>query len=151
MLRVLKTLILLLAFPLQHVSAQMASDAGHKNSGSVSREFYANGKIKSVTKTKIRFPRNIDLFNFYKKTIVIRTEYDSVSSNKMMFSKQITKVGIGGKHCHEYFYKRIDYNQEGKRLRFEKAHCDKMRNKYIVYVNGKKNFIHIERPRKKNR
>jgi hypothetical protein len=149
-LRVLKTLLILLAFPLQHVFAQ-ASPTSTKNSRVLTKEFYASGKIKSITITKIRYPRNIDLFNFYKKTITIRTEYDSISSNKINHSKRITKVGIGGKHCYEYYYRRIDYNQEGKRLRFEKSHCDKNRNKYIIYVNGKKDFIHIERPRKRKR
>src|SRR6185436_1571742 len=111
MLRVLKTLLLLLAFPLQHVYAQDAP-ASVTNKHFVKKEYYANGKIKSVTKTKVKYPRNIDLFNFYKKTIVVRTEYDSISSNKINHSKRITKVGIGGKHCYEYFYKNIEYNQE---------------------------------------
>src|ERR1044072_7109204 len=140
MLRVLKPLLLLLAFPLQHLVAQ-TSISDHSNKHFVTKEFYANGKLKSITKTKVQYPRNIDLFNFYKKTTVTRIEYDSVSTNKINLSRRITKVGVGGKHCYEYFYRRIDYDARGKRVRFEKTHCDKNRNKYIVYVNEKKDLI----------
>ena len=142
--------LIILALPLHSIYGQNVSDES-TNRNSQTKEYYSNGKIKSITKTKIKYPRNIDLFNFYKKTIVVQTVYDSILSNKITYVKRITKVGVGGKHCYEYFVKRIDYDQNGKRKKFEKGHCDKNRYKYILYVNGKKDFIHIERPRKKNR
>jgi hypothetical protein len=114
------------------------------------KEFYTNGKIKSVTITRVSTPRNIDLFNFYKETKIVKTEYDSITGNKIMHSVRITKVGIGGKHCYEYSSKLINYDANERRQYFEKSKCDKHKFMYKNYVNGKVSFIHIERKRRRN-
>ena len=152
MIPVRKTLLLLLilAFPLHHLFAQDSLRRIVKNP-IISKEFYKNGNLKSVTKIKTQVPRNSDLFNYYKKTKVVRTVYDSITGRKKMFSVRITKAGVGGKHCYEYFYKKIDYDDTGKRTRFEKSSCDKNRYKFIIYKNWKKDFIHIERKRVRKR
>lgn len=108
-------------------------------------EYFANGNVKSVTVVKVKTPRNIDLFNFYKQTKIIRTEFDSISGRKILHTVRTTKVGIGGKHCYEYSSIRIEYDENGNRKQYEKSKCDK--NYYIrkEYVNGKLNFTHIEK------
>lgn len=113
------------------------------------KEYFANGNVKSITVTRVKTPRNIDLFNLYKETKVIRDEYDSLNGRKIMHSERTTKIGMGGKHCYEYSSLRIDYDKNGKRKRYEKAKCDK--HYYICkdYVNGKVSFIHIEKRRRK--
>ncbi|HET6990861.1 MAG TPA: hypothetical protein VFJ43_06030 [Bacteroidia bacterium] len=140
---VLKFLFALLtvAFSLQDMHAAVRR--------SVAKEFYANGKLKSLTITKVRTPRNIDLFNFYKETKIIRTEFDSITGNKTMHSVRVTKVGIGGKHCYEYSSRLIDYDANEKRKYFEKSKCDKHKFMYKDYVDGKVSFIHIERKRRR--
>ncbi len=142
-------LLLTLALPLQVMYAQTRSNSSR--SPVERKEYFANGKVKSVTVTKVKTPRNIDLFNLYKQTKVIRTEYDSLSGNKIMHSERTTKIGMGGKHCYEYSSLRIDYDENGKRKRYERAKCDK--HYYICkdYVNGKVSFIHIEKKRRRRR
>ncbi len=134
-------LLIILAFPLQQLYAGVQRTEA--------KEFYANGKIKSVTITKVRTPRNIDLFNFYKETKVIRTVFDSISGNKKMHSVRITKVGIGGKHCYEYSSLKIDYDENGKRKYFEESKCDKHYFMFKNYVDGKVTFIHIDKKRRR--
>ena len=142
-------LILTLALPLQVMYAQTRSKPS--KSPMERKEYFANGKVKSITVTKIKTPRNVDLFNLYKQTKVIRTEYDSLSGNKKMHSERTTKIGVGGKHCYEYSSLRIEYDANGKRKRYERSKCDK--HYYICkdYVNGKVAFIHIEKKRRKKR
>ena len=149
MISALKTLLFLLAFPLLVVAQNPAREK--PGNPFIKKEFYANGKLKRVTKTKVKTPRNIDLFNFFKKTTVITSEYDSLTSKKILYSKRVTKVGIGGKHCYEYFFKCINYNSTGTRIRFEKSHCDKNRSMYKEYTNGKVSFIHKEKVKRRKR
>jgi hypothetical protein len=146
---VLKFLFLILAFPLL-VSAQNNARPTGANPY-VKKEYYANGKLKRITKTKVKVPRNIDLYNYFKKTTVTIHEYDSITSNKIFYSKRVTKVGIGGRHCYEYFFKTISYKPNGDRIRFEKSHCDKNKSMYKTYTNGKVDFIHIEKSKRRKR
>ena|ERR1041385_6284288 len=149
MISAVKTLFLLLAFPLLVVAQNTTVEK--PGNPFIKKEFYSNGKLKRVTKTKVKTPRNIDLFKFFKKTTVIINEYDSITSEKILYSKRITKVGIGGKHCYEYFFKCLTYSSTGKRIRFEKSHCDKNRYMYKEYTNGKVSFIHKEKVKRRKR
>lgn len=130
-----------MAFSLQEIHASIRRTE--------TKEYYANGKIKSVTITRIKTPRNIDLFNFYKETKVNRTEFDSINGNKKMHSVRITKVGMAVRHCYEYLSKKIDFDENGKRKRFEKSRCDKNYFIFKDYTNGKVTFIHIEKKRRR--
>lgn len=134
-------LLITLAFPLQEMHAGI-----HRTEV---KEYFANGKIKSVTITKVRTPRIIDLFNFYKETKVIRTEFDSISGNKTFHSVRITKVGMGGQHCYEKYSLKITYDENRKRKYYEESKCDKHYLMYKNYVDGKVIFIHIEKKRKR--
>ncbi len=147
----IRKIFFLTAFTLA-LSLQLSGENGYSANDpkpSEQKEFFANGKVKSVTVVKISTPRHIDLFNFYKKTKVERTEFDSITGNCISHTVRITKVGIGGKHCHELYYKRADFDRNGKRTRFEKSSCDRNKRKYIDYVNGKRTFVHIEKRRKR--
>ncbi|CAN5765006.1 hypothetical protein BH11BAC7_BH11BAC7_13500 [soil metagenome] len=140
-------LFLTLAFPLHEINAQ--TRRAPSKSPMERKEYFANGNVKSVTVTKVKTPRNIDLFNLYKETKVIRTEFDSLSGRRIMHTERTTKIGMGGKHCYEYSSLRIDYDENGKRKRYEKSKCDKH---YFIskdYVNGKVTFVHIEKKRRK--
>jgi hypothetical protein len=146
--KLLPLLLLTLALPLQDSYARTTGVRARK-APFESKEYFANGNVKSVTVTKVKTPRNIDLFNFYKETKVIRTEFDSLTGRKIMHSVRVTKVGIGGKHCYEYSSLRIDYDENGKRKRYEKSKCDKHYFMYKEYVDGKVSFIHIEKKRRR--
>lgn len=146
--RAILLLLLTLALPLQDIHAR-TNWVKPSRSPSQKTEYFANGNVKSVTVIKIKTPRNIDLFNFYKETKIIRTEFDSLTGRKIMHSVRVTKVGIGGKHCYEYSNKRIDYDENGKRRRYEKSKCDKHYYMYKNYVNGKVSFIHVEKKRRR--
>ena len=148
-LRPFLLLFLFVAFPLHHLCAQGGNV--HSKPGPLTvKETYGNGKIKSITvsETKVK-PFNKDLFNVYKTTKVVRTEFDSISGNKTSHSVRMTKIGVGGKHCYEYFYKRTDYDAQGRRKHFEKSKCDKHKYRYKDYENGKVIFIHIEKKRRR--
>jgi hypothetical protein len=134
-------LLFTLAFPLQELHAAI-----HRYE---LKEFYADGRIKSVTITKVTTPRNIDLFNFYKETKVIKTVYDSATGNKVMHSVRITKVGVGGKHCYEYSSRFTNYDKNGLKTYSEKGKCDKHKYEYIWYEKGKVSFIHKEKKRRR--
>jgi hypothetical protein len=137
-------LIIIAALPLHGLFARTHS-ATDTQRPAAKTEYFANGNVKSVTVVKVKTPRNIDLFNFYKKTKIIRTEFDSLSGAKIAHSVRVTKVGVGGKHCYEYSSVQINYDENGKRKSYEKSKCDK--NYYIRkdYVNGKVSFIHVEK------
>lgn len=115
----------------------------------IKKEYYANGKLKAVTKVRVTVPRNIDPFNFYKKTRIERGEYDSISGRISKATVKITMVGHSGKRCYEVYYKQIDYDSEGNRIKFEKSRCDKSKSKIIDYENGKKSFVRIQKRRRK--
>ncbi|MBI3510066.1 MAG: hypothetical protein HY064_05345 [Bacteroidetes bacterium] len=115
----------------------------------VVREKYANGNTKTITKTKVTTNLYVDLFNFYKKTTVICTEFDSITGKRIKHTERITKNGMSGKHCYEIYYQQIDYDKDGNRVHFEETWCDKRRNHTIEYENGKAVFIHIEKRRRR--
>lgn len=142
--------LLILALPLQDSYAQTRSVKPSK-APLEKKEYFANGKVKSVTVTKVKTPRNIDLFNLYKETKVIRTEFDSLTGKKLMHSERTTKIGMGGKHCYEYSSLKITYDENGKRRRYERSKCDKHYYIRKDYVNGKVSFVHIEKKRRRKR
>jgi hypothetical protein len=148
--KLLLLLLLTLALPLQESYAQ-ARNAKPSKAPLERKEYFANGNVKSVTVTKVKTPRNIDLFNLYKETKVIRTEFDSLTGRKIMHSERTTKIGMGGKHCYEYSSLKVVYDENGKRKRYEKSKCDK---RYYIrkdYVNGKVSFVHIDKKRRRKR
>ncbi|CAN5242551.1 hypothetical protein BH09BAC5_BH09BAC5_02800 [soil metagenome] len=137
---------LLLALPLQLLLAINSTYSENKDPRQQT-EYFANGNVKRITITKVKTPRNIDLFNLYKQTKVISTEFDSITGKVIMHSRRITKIGVGGKHCYEISSLKIDYDVDGNRKHYEYAKCDK--HYYIVkeYQNGKVAFTHIEKKR----
>ena len=115
----------------------------------VLKEFYKNGKLKSLTIVKVKTPKNIDLFTFYKETKIMRTDFDSISGFRLKYTERYTKVGFGGRHCYEIEAIQILYDVAGKRNFYEKSKCDKHQYEYRKYINGKLVFIHIEKKRKR--
>jgi hypothetical protein len=114
----------------------------------VSKEYFLNGRIKAITIVVITMPRNIDLFNFYKKTKVSRTEFDSLTSRKVRETVRITKLGHGGKPCYEIYFKQIDYDENGKRTRFQEFTCDKKKTKVKEYSDGEVIHVRIQKRRR---
>ncbi len=139
--------LLLLALPLLELKAGTYT----KIAPVEKKEFFANGNVKSVTVIKISTPRNIDLFNFYKETKIIKTEFDSATGRKILHTVRVTKVGIGGRHCYEYSSKIIKYELNGDRSYFERSKCDKNYFMYKNYINGKVSFTHIEKRSRRRR
>lgn len=114
----------------------------------INKEYYTNGNIKAVTTVRVTVPRNIDPFNFYKKTRTERTEFDSISGRKTKETVRTTMVGNSGRRCYEVYYKQIDYDASGNRIRFQKSSCDKSKSKIKEYENGKLTFIRIQKRRR---
>jgi hypothetical protein len=114
----------------------------------VNKEYYPNGNLKAVTITIVTTPNHADLFNYYKKTKVTRTEFDSVITRKSLETVRITKLGRGGRPCYEYYYKKINYDKNGKRTRFEVTDCDKSKYKVKEYTNGKVSFVRKQKRRR---
>ena len=114
----------------------------------ISKEYYANGRIKAVIVTVVTIPPHPDIFNYFKKTKISRTEFDSLLSRKVKETVRITKLGKGGRPCYEYYYREIDYDKNGNRTHYEKSDCDKSKEIVKEYENGKVIFIHEKRRRK---
>lgn len=117
-------------------------------SKTISKEYYANGKLKSVTKTRVTVPRNIDPFNFYKRTKTERVDFDSATGRRIRETTKITMVGNSGRRCYEVYLRQIDYDLAGNRVRFEKSKCDKSKSKVKEYQNGKVAFIRKQKRRR---
>lgn len=114
----------------------------------VSRQYFINGNLKSITETRTTLPKYIDPLNFYKKTKVIVTEYDSITMKKLREWTRVTKIGKDGKPCYEIFYEEINYDSAGNRVTYTMSKCDKRRFIFKEYKNGKLTFTRIQKRRK---
>ena len=106
--------------------------------------------MKSITETRTTLPKYIDPLNFYKKTKVIVTEYDSLTSNKTKEWTRITKIGKDGKPCYEIYYEEIQYDSTGHRVIYMMSRCDKKKAIFKEYKNGKLVFTRINKRRKRH-
>lgn len=115
----------------------------------ITRQYFGNGNVKSITETRTTLPKFIDPLNFYKKTKVIVTEYDSLTAKKSREWTRITKIGKDGKPCYEIFYEEINYDSTGRRVTYTLSKCDKKRAIFKEYKNGKLVFTRIQKRRKR--
>jgi hypothetical protein len=115
----------------------------------ISKNFYGNGQVKSVSETWTTLPKYIDPMNFYKKTKVFVTEFDSLTHRKVKEWTRVFKIGKDGKPCHEIFYEEITYDAFGNRVTYMKSRCDKRKSKYKQYKNGKVDFVQVVKHRKR--
>ncbi|MGL4595991.1 MAG: hypothetical protein ACRCYO_00590 [Bacteroidia bacterium] len=111
----------------------------------IEKEYWPNGNIKFVTVTKTTTGKYVDLFNYYKKTNVKRTEFNE-QGIKIRKTVRVTKLGRGGKPCYEIFSSQTDYDEQGNKTRYEESQCDKNKSKLKVYQNGKLIFVRIHKP-----
>jgi hypothetical protein len=115
----------------------------------VSKKYFINGNLKSISETHTTLPKYIDPLNFYKKTKVYVIEYDSLTTHKVKEWTRIMKIGKDGKPCHEILYEEINYDQFGNRISYARSRCDKQKAKYKKYKNGKVDFVQIVKHRKR--
>jgi hypothetical protein len=114
----------------------------------VKREFYSNGQVKRIVKTRIRRTKHFELYNFYKRTAITITEFNENGTIKSR-DKIITKVGDTGRPCFEVVTLKIEYNSNGTRKTYDKWICDKHKGIYKEYdENGKLVFTRISKKRK---
>ena len=98
-----------------------------KTNREVVREFYPESqRLKTLTEIKVTRNMHGDLFNFYKKTTVRRTEF-TIAGVPVKKTRRITKLGRSGKPCYELYSKEILYDEKGNRKRYERYRCDKNR------------------------
>lgn len=115
----------------------------------VTKQYYLNGNLKSITAVSTTLPRYIDPMNFYKKTKVEVTEFDSLSKNMTRQFTRITKIGKDGKPCYEIFYEETIYDKFGNKKTYLRSRCDKQRSKFVQYKEGHVEFIQIHKRRKR--
>ena len=140
--------LLLLAFFL-FIPLFSMSRTGTTVKTEVKREFYANGQVKRIIKTRIRRTRHFELYNFYKRTATTVTEFNENGTVRSK-DKIITKVGDTGRPCYEVITLKIEYNSNGTRKTYDKWICDKRKGIYKEYdVNGKLVFTRINKQRKR--
>lgn len=131
------------------VPAQLLSQGQTRTRKQVTKQYYLNGNLKSITAVSTTLPRYIDPMNFYKKTKVEVTEFDSLSKNMTRQFIRITKIGKDGKPCYEIYYEETIYDKFGNKKTYLKSRCDKQRSKFIQYKEGRVEFIQIHKRRKR--
>lgn len=141
----MRILVILLFF----VPAQLLSQGQTRTRKQVTKQYYLNGNLKSITAVSTTLPRYIDPMNFYKKTKVEVTEFDSLSKNMTRQFTRITKIGKDGKPCYEIFYEETIYDKFGNKKTYLRSRCDKQRSKFIQYKEGRVEFIQIHKRRKR--
>jgi antitoxin component YwqK of YwqJK toxin-antitoxin module len=107
------------------------------------KEFYDDGKIKKITRTKTVQSIYIDPYTFFKKTISHSTEYYESGKVKSKTYRK-TKIDKSSPGCYEVKVIITTYSESGKILHQEINECDKKRvtNKFYDET-GKINFIRI--------
>lgn len=131
------------------VPAHLWSQGQTRTKTQVTKQYYLNGNLKSITAVSTTLPRYIDPMNFYKKTKVVVTEFDSISKGMTRQFTRITKIGKDGKPCYEIFYEETVYDKFGNKKTYLKSRCDKQRSKFIQYKEGHVEFIQIHKRRKR--
>jgi len=142
-----RQLILLLLFLI--LTAPLFSQGQTRTKKQVVKQYFLNGRIKSITETRTTLPKYIDPLNFYKKTKVIVTEYDSLSNKKSRQLTRVTKLGRDGKPCYEIFFEEIKYDSNGERVTYNMSKCDKRKTMFKEYKGGKLVFTRIQKRRKR--
>lgn len=95
-----------------------------KSHRTTTQEFYPDGKVMRVIKTKTTTNLNIDLYNYYKRTLTRTTEFYPNGKVKS-FQKKIRKLGTSGKPCYEVLDLLKEFSETGT-LKFKKIiKCDK--------------------------
>jgi hypothetical protein len=115
----------------------------------ITKQYYTDGNLKSVTTVSTTLPKYIDPANFYKKTKVEVTEFDSISHVIKRKFKRVTKIGNDGKPCYELLFEETVYDQFGNKQTYVRTRCDKQRSKFIQYKGGQVEFIRIQKRRKR--
>lgn len=111
----------------------------------VKKEFYEDGSIRRITKTRIRRTRQFELYNFYKRTAVTVTEFYE-DGNVRYREKVITKIGDSGRPCYEVVTVKKNYYRNGNRRNYEKWICDERKGIYKEYDDrGKLVFTRIHK------
>lgn len=113
-------------------------------------DYYPDGRtVKRVTVIVTKRNTFVDLYNYYKQTTTIITEF-SLQGNKTEQTKRITKLGNTGKPCYELYYRQTLYDPKGRRTRYEKYECDKRLSVQKEYEEGKVVFIREHRRKKRH-
>jgi antitoxin component YwqK of YwqJK toxin-antitoxin module len=126
------------------LGAGLNAHAQMKRKTTESKELYADGHIKKVTRTKIVQSTYIDPYTFFKKTITHVTEYyESGKIKSRMYRKtRIDKSSPGG--CYEVKVITTTFSEDGKKTHEEINECDKHKVTNKFYNDaGKVTFIRI--------
>lgn len=142
-------MVRLITILLLMVPAVLCGQGQTRTKTQVTKQYYLNGNLKSITAVSTTLPRYIDPMNFYKKTKVEVTEFDSLSKNMTRQFTRITKIGKDGKPCYEIFYEETVYDKFGNKKTYLRSRCDKQRSKFVQYKEGHVEFIQIHKRRKR--
>ncbi|HEU4719496.1 MAG TPA: hypothetical protein VFU15_16750 [Bacteroidia bacterium] len=119
-----------------------------KSKRTIVRENYSNGKPSKVMVVRVTRSKFEDPSNYYKRTKVTTTYFDSISGHVTKKTVLITKLGESGPPCYEIFRKETLYDARGKKVRMEKQRCDRRRYVLKEYRNGKLVHVLIQRRRR---
>ncbi|HLG03312.1 MAG TPA: hypothetical protein VI731_06930 [Bacteroidia bacterium] len=117
-------------------------------SKTIQKEFFLNGNVKSITVTTVTMPKRVDLFSFYKKTKISRIDFDSLTGYKLRETCRITKAGHSDRHCYELYFREVEYDQYGNRVRYQEFFCDKGKGKVKEYRDGELVKVIVQKRRR---
>lgn len=115
----------------------------------VTKSFYANGALAKTVIVKTSTTRNVDPYNYYKKTRTTVITFDSITGLQQERYYRVTKLGRDGKHCYELYASVTTYDQQGRKRKVEIRKCDKSYRKIEEYLEGKLVFVRIFKTRKR--
>lgn len=124
------------------------NSTGTKVKTEVKKEFYENGNVRKITKTRIRKTKQFELSNFYRRTAITVTEF-SENGTPISREKHITKIGDTGRPCYEVVTVKRTYHANGKMKTYDKWICDKRKGIYKEYdMQGKRIYKRKEKQRR---
>lgn len=132
---------------LMGVSLPLSAQLNRKRE--VTNSYYANGALAKTVVVKTSTTRNIDPYNYYKKTRTTVITFDSITGLQQERQYRVTKLGRDGKHCYELYSSVTTYDQQGRKRKVEVRKCDKSYTKTEEYLDGKLVFVRIFKTRKR--
>jgi antitoxin component YwqK of YwqJK toxin-antitoxin module len=97
-----------------------------KTKFSVKKEYYPNGNLHRVIRTRITTPRYVDPQNYYKRTVLNISEYYE-NGNIQSRQKKVSKLGRFGCPCYEVLSRKEVFNEQGVIQQSETCDCDRQK------------------------
>ncbi|MFI5149974.1 MAG: hypothetical protein ACHQRM_09600 [Bacteroidia bacterium] len=103
-----------------------------KTKFSVKKEYYPNGNLHRIIRTRITTPRYVDPQNYYKRTVLNISEYYE-NGNIQSKQKRVSKLGRFGCPCYEVLNRKQVFNEQGVIQQSETCDCDRHKVRHKEY------------------